>query len=139
MDLVTLTGIEIWPKSYACNCQTPGAFDRFFMPFDVTFEKIQSENGNYWNSVESQSLAESSKTSTSPNSLKTARLFDKTSSTCQVDLPGLASQEKYYSVLQKIQFLGMNFNFRSVFDQIFKVPFIAMKHRFIFRTNQRPK
>lgn len=27
------------PKSYACNCQTPGAFDRFFMPFDVTFEK----------------------------------------------------------------------------------------------------
>ena len=79
----SLAGIEFQPKSYACNCQTPGAFDRFFMPFDVTFEKIQSENGNYWNSVESQSLAESSKTSTSPNSLKTARLFDKTSSTCR--------------------------------------------------------
>ena len=53
-----LAGIEIWPKSYACNCQTPGAFDRFFMPFDVTFEKIQSENGNYWNSAAAQELSQ---------------------------------------------------------------------------------
>ena len=74
-----LAGIEIWPKSYACNCQTPGAFDRFFMPFDVTFEKIQSENGNYWNSAAAQELSSSGS--------QLAQLVDTQENRARVQIP----------------------------------------------------
>lgn len=62
------------PKSYACNCQTPGAFDRFFMPFDVTFEKSRVRMAIIGTS---QLQQQDSKRSTSPNSSSTATYWEK--------------------------------------------------------------
>ena len=47
-------------NSSKTNCQTHEAFDRFFMPFDVTYEKIHSKNCIHWNfSVSSASRRDS--------------------------------------------------------------------------------